>query len=153
MEATTLLAISGAIGAYSTYQQGVAQREMYRIQSIQAQAEGERKALEYELRANDTLRELKRTIAANVAANFAGGVDGLDGSAALVNTVSSREAGRDLHFDYVNARNAILTGDTNSSIADASGQIAYRSGILNAAAKLGETYYRYDQVGKVKDSE
>jgi hypothetical protein len=149
MEATTVLAITGALSAYSSYQQGVAQREMYKIQSIQAQAEGERKALEYELRANDTLRELKRTIAANVAANFAGGVDGLDGSAALVNTVSSKEAGRDLQFDYINARNAILTGDTNSSIADASGQIAYRSGILNAATKLGETYYKYDQVGEV----
>lgn len=147
--ATEVMIASSVLSAYSSYQQGVAQREMYKIDSLQAQVEGERKALEYELRANDTLRELKRTIAANIATNFAGGVDGLDGSAALVNTVSSKEAGRDLQFDYINARNAILTGDTNSSIADASGEIAYRSGILNAAVKLGESYYRYDQIGEV----
>jgi hypothetical protein len=120
---------------------------MYDIQALQAQAEGERKALEYELRANDTLRELKKRIAANVASKFSGGVSGLDGSAALINAVSSREAGRDLQFDYVNARNAILTGDTNASIADTSGQIAYRSGVLSAGIKLGETIYKYEKLG------
>jgi len=144
--ATEVMIATSLLSAYQQYQQGVAQKAMYDIEALQRQAEGERKALEYELRANDTFRELKKRIAANVASKFSGGVSGLDGSAALINAVSSREAGRDLQFDYVNARNAILTGDTNASIADTSGQIAYRSGVLSAGIKLGETIYKYEKV-------
>jgi len=144
---TSLFVGSTLLSAYQSYQQGRAQSAMYDIQALQARAEAERKSLEYELRANDTLRELKKRIAANVASKFSGGVSGLDGSAALINAVSSREAGRDLQFDYVNARNAILTGDTNASIADTSGQIAYRSGVLSAGIKLGETIYKYEKLG------
>ena len=145
--ATPLMIGTSLLGAYQSYQQGRAQKAMYEIQSLQAQAEGERKALEYSLRANDTLRELRRRMAANVASKFAGGVSGLDGSAALIDAVSSREAGRDLQFDYANARNAILSGDTNAGIAETSGQIAYQSGLLDAGFKLGETAYKYSQLG------
>jgi len=144
---TSLMVGTSLLSAYQSYQQGQAQKAMYGIEAIQAQAEAERKSLEYELRANDTLKELRRRLAANVASKFSGGVSGLDGSAALVDAISSREAGRDLQFDYINARNAILTGDTNASIADTSGQIAAQSGLLNAGIKLGESAYMYSVLG------
>ena len=148
MSATALLVASTALSAYQSYQQGVAQKAMYDVQAMQATAESERKALEYELRANDTLRDLQKRNAANIARAYGGGVDGLSGSSKLMEKVNNKQAGRDLMFDVVNTKNALLQGTTQSEIYQTSGKIAKQSGILDAAAKLGMAGYEYKKTGK-----
>lgn len=140
-----LLAASTAFSAYQSVQQARNQQAMYDLQAKQAEAEGERRALQYEQRANDTLRNLNRSISANIASRFAGGVSGLDGSAKLIDTVSTREAARDIMFDVSNAKNAILGGQTQADIYDVSGSIAKNSGLLDAGVKLGEAAYKFYQ--------
>ena len=147
-----LMAASTAFSVYSSVQQGRAQRAMYELQGLQAQAESERKALQYEQRANDTLRNLRRSLAANMASRFAGGVSGLDGSAKLIDQISTREAARDMMFDVSNAKNAILGGQTQADIYDVSGSIAQQSGLLDAGVKLGEAAYKYYQVSATPTS-
>lgn len=144
---TSLFVGSTLVSAYQSYSQGRAQEAMYEVQALQAQAEGERKALEYELRANDTLRTLRQRNAANLARGYGGGVVGLEGSSKLIETVNNREAGRDLMFDISNTRNAILQGNTQSEIYDTSADIARRSGILDAGSKLLLAGYAYNQIG------
>jgi len=147
MSAGAFFVGSSLLSAYQSYQQGKAQEAMYDIQALQAQAEGERKALEYELRANDTLRALRQRNAANIARGYGGGVVGLEGSSKLIETVNNREAGRDLMFDIANTKNAILQGNTQSEIYSTSADVARRSGILDAGAKLAMAGYAYKQVG------
>lgn len=144
---TSLFVGSTLLSAYQGYQQGRAQEAMYEVQALQAQAEGERKALEYELRANDTLRALRQRNAANLARGYGGGVVGLEGSSKLIETVNNREAGRDLMFDISNTKNAILQGQTQSEIYDTSADIARRTGILDAGSKLLMAGYAYKQLG------
>jgi hypothetical protein len=147
MSAPVLFTASTLISAYQSYQQGLAQEAMYDVQALQATAESERKALEYELRANDTLRSLRQRNAANLARGYGGGVVGLEGSSKLVETVNNREAGRDLMFDIANTKNAILQGNTQSEIYSTSADIARKSGILDAGAKLAMAGYGYQQIG------
>lgn len=147
MSAPVLFTASTLLSAYQSYQQGRAQEAMYDVQALQATAESERKALEYELRANDTLRALRQRNAANIARGYGGGVVGLEGSSKLVETVNNREAGRDLMFDISNTKNAILQGQTQSEIYSTSADMARQSGILDAGAKLAMAGYSYKQVG------
>ena len=147
-----LLAASTALSVEQSIQQGKSQKAMYKLQSLQAQAEGERKALQYEQRANDTLRNLRRSLSANMASRFAGGVSGLDGSAKLIDQISTQEAARDMMFDVSNAKNAILGGQTQADIYDVSGSIAQQSGLLDAGVKLGEAAYKYYQVSATPTS-
>ena len=147
MSAPVLFTASTLISAYQSYQQGLAQEAMYDVQALQATAESERKALEYELRANDTLRSLRQRNAANLARGYGGGVVGLEGSSKLVETVNNREAGRDLMFDISNAKNALLQGNTQSEIYSTSADVARKSGILDAGAKLAMAGYGYQQIG------
>ena len=147
MSAPVLFTASTLISAYQSYQQGLAQEAMYDVQALQVTAESERKALEYELRANDTLKLLRQRNAANLARGYGGGVVGLEGSSKLVETVNNREAGRDLMFDIANTKNAILQGNTQSEIYSTSADIATRSGILDAGAKLAMAGYGYQQIG------
>jgi hypothetical protein len=144
---TSLFVGSTLLSAYQSYQQGRAQSAMYDIQALQARAEAERKSLEYELRANDTLRSLRQRNAANLARGYGGGVVGLEGSSKLVETVNNKEAGRDLMFDISNTKNAILQGNTQSEIYNTSANIAMQSGILDAGSKLIMAGYAYNQIG------
>ena len=147
MSAPVLFAASTALGAYQSYQQGRAQEAMYDVQALQATAEGERKALEYELRANDTLRELRKRNAANITRAYGGGVVGLEGSAKLVEKVNNQQAARDLMFDITNTKNALLQGNVQSEIYNTSADIARKSGILDSAAQLGMAAYGYKSLG------
>jgi len=146
-----LLAVGTAFSAYQSYAQGRSQREMYKLQAAQAVADSERRSLQYEERANETLRNLNKTMAANISKGFAGGVNGFEGSTAFINSISGTDAGRDFMFDIKNAENAILGGTTQASIYGQAGNIAYSSGLLSAGAKLTEAAYSYSKLGSAPD--
>jgi hypothetical protein len=75
---------STAMSASQSMSQAKNQQAMYRLQAMQTEAESARKALQYEQRANETLRKVTEANAANVSRRYAGGVLGLEGSAKLI---------------------------------------------------------------------
>lgn len=143
-------AASSAFSAFSSFSQGKSQQAMYRLQAMQTQAEASRKALQYEERANETLRKVTAANAANASRRYAGGVLGLEGSAKLVETMNLKEAGRDYMADISNASNALMAGSTQADIFGTAGEIALRSGTLDAASKLATGAFELSKVYKTK---
>ncbi len=141
-----------AFSAFSSYSQGKSQQAMYNLQAKQTKAESERKALEYEQRANETLRRLNANNAATVARGYSGGIKGLEGSRNLITTINTREAGRDFQMDLNNAANVILAGNAQSDIFGTAGNIAARGGLLDAAGKLATGAYEFSKVIKTSDT-
>ena len=144
-------AASSVFSAFSSFSQGKSQQAMYNLQAKQAQADAARKALQYEERANETLRKLNTNNAATVARGYAGGILGLEGSSKLITAINTREAGRDFNTDLSNAANAILAGNAQSEIFGTSGKIAARGGLLDAAGKLATGAYEFSKIYKTSE--
>jgi len=145
-------AASSAFSAFSSYSQGKSTQAMYRLQSLQTEAESKRKALEYETRANETLRKVNTANSANIAKRYSGGVLGLEGSAKLIETMNFREGGKDFLNDLTNATNALMTGSIQSDIYEIAGKNAARSGLFDAAGKLFSSAYDISKVLKTSAS-
>jgi hypothetical protein len=139
-------AASSAFSAFSSFSQGKSQQAMYNLQAMQTEAESKRKALEYEQRANETLRNVNRANAANASLRYAGGVLGFEGSAKLIETSNLRGAGRDFMTDISNASNALMTGSIQGSIFRTAGETAARGGLFDAAGKLATGAYDFSKV-------
>ena len=60
-------------GAINTLQQASAQSNLYKVQAEQAKLESSQKALQYEERANQTLRKLRETQSTLTASGYARG--------------------------------------------------------------------------------
>ena len=145
-------AASTAFSAFSSFSQGKSQQAMYNLQAMQTQAESQRKALEYEQRANETLRKVTAANAANASKRYAGGVLGFEGSAKLIETTNLREAGRDFMTDISNASNALMTGSIQADIFGIAGKTAARSGLFDAAGKLATSAYDLSKVIKTSET-
>jgi hypothetical protein len=145
-------AASSAFSAFSSFSQGKSQQAMYNLQAMQTKADAARKALQYEERANETLRKLNANNAATVARGYGGGILGLEGSSKLIAAINTREAGRDFQTDLSNAANAILSGNAQADIFGTSGKIAARGGLLDAAGKLATGAYEFSKVIKTSDT-
>jgi len=142
------VAIAAAVvGAAGSIQQAAAQQSMYELQGAQANLEATRRALQYEQRANSTLERLNAANATVRAQAFAGGVSGFDGSAALVQTVSSGKAGKDYMTDIQNARDALSGGSFQQRLYNEAGDTAMTGGYFDALGKLGMAGYQYRQLG------
>lgn len=141
-------AASSAFSAVSSFSQGRSQQAIYNLQAMQTKAESARKALEYETRANETLRKVTTANSANIAKRYSGGVLGLEGSAKLIETINFREGGKDFLNDLTNATNAIMTGSIQSDIYEVAGETAARSGLFDAAGKLATGAYEFSKVFK-----
>lgn len=133
--------------AAGSIQQAAAQRSMYELQGAQANLEATRRALQYEQRANATLERLNAANATVRAQAFAGGVLGFDGSAALVQTVSERRAGKEFMTDIQNARDALRGGAFQQTLYEQAGDTAMTGGYFDALGKLGTAAYGYSQIG------
>jgi hypothetical protein len=131
-----LFAGSSILSAANTMQQASAQAQMYKLQALQTQAEYERKALQYSQRANETLKKVRAANSAVVARNYAGGVKGLEGSAALIRQVNEKEGGVEFMRDIDNARDSITFGNIQANILRESASIAKRSGTMSALGDL-----------------
>jgi hypothetical protein len=139
---------STLFGAAQSMSQASNQNAMYRLQAMQVQADSSRKALAYEQRANETLRRLNANNASTIARGFAGGIQGLEGSSKLIASVNTREAGIDYMTDISNASNALMAGSTQANIFGTSGEMAARSGSLDAAFKLATGAFELSKVIK-----
>lgn len=136
------------LGAVNTLQQASAQSSMYKVQAEQAKLEASRKALQYEQRANDTLKKLRESQSAVVARGFASGIIGTQGSPGLVASVNEKVAGEEFIRDLSNASDATTFGQVQSNLLMSASKTAYTSGLLSSAATLGEAAYSYSKIGK-----
>jgi hypothetical protein len=138
---------SAVLGAAGSIQQAAAQQSMYELQGAQANLEATRRALQYEQRANATLERLNAANATVRAQAFAGGVSGFEGSAALVQTVSGRQAGKDFMTDIQSAKEALRGGRLQAQLYEQAGDTAMIGGYFDALGKLGTGAYQYKTLG------
>jgi len=135
-------------GAINTLQQASAQSNLYKVQAEQAKLESSQKALQYEERANQTLRKLRETQSTLVASGYARGILGTEGSQATLAAANERIAGEEFTKDVANARNALTFGQIQSNIFNTASETSMTSGLLSSAAGLGEAAYGYYKLGK-----
>lgn len=134
------LAVAGlalsAVSAYGAYEQGQAQKRQYNLQAKQATVEGERRALQYEQRANDLLRRRRATNATLAARAAAGGVDPFSGSPDILRAANDTAMGRDYVVLLNDADAALQGGAFQSSLYESAGDTAARAGAFSAATTL-----------------
>jgi hypothetical protein len=141
-----VLAIAAqVVSAVSSISQGAAQQEEYQLKAKQASLEGERRAIQYQQRSNDTLRRLRSTNAALAARAYAGGVNPFSGSPDIMRAANETNAGREYTRLLTDADAALRSGAFQASIYEEAGETAYRQGIFNAVGKLGTAAYQASQ--------
>lgn len=136
--------VAKVVSAIGSIQQGAAEQEMYNLKAKQATIEGERKAIQYQQRSNDTLRRLQATNSALAARAYAGGVNPFSGSPDIVRAANETTAGREYSILLADADAAMRGAGFQAEIYRESGRQAYQRGVFNAAGKLlgaGESFF------------
>lgn len=82
--------------------QGQIMKDQYKIQELQALTDMERMKYNATLEGLDRLDKLRRIQAANTVKSFAGGVEGLSGSALLTQITSDQQYGKDYKINLNN---------------------------------------------------
>jgi hypothetical protein len=141
--AITLTAVSAA----GSIKAGQDRNKMYQMQAKQAEVEADRRAVQYELQANDILRRTNQANAAVVARGFAGGIQGFEGSAGLIQAVNNTRGGKEFTFALQNADMAQRGGLIQASLYRGAGQIAEQAGYFDAFGKLGSAGMSYAKLG------
>lgn len=132
-----------AVSAVQSYQQGKIAQQQYNLQAKMATAEGERKALQYQQRANDIVRRQQSANAALAARAYAGGVNPFSGSPDIVRAANDTAAGREYVTVLADADAALRGGAIQAQIYEQAGEAAARRGKFEATTKLvsaGLTY-------------
>jgi hypothetical protein len=141
--AIALLAVSAA----GSIKAGQDRNKMYQMQAKQAEVESDRRAVQYELQANEILRRTNQANAAVVARGFAGGTQGFEGSAGLIQAVNNTKGGKEFTFALQNADMAKRSGLIQASLYQGAGQIAEQAGYFDAAGKLGQAFMIGSKIG------
>ena len=136
-----------AISAYGSIKAGQDRNKMYQMQAKQAEVESDRRAVQYELQANEILRRTNQANAAVVARGFAGGTQGFEGSAALVQSVNNTRGGKEFTFALQNADMVKRSGLIQATLYEGAGQIAEQAGYFEAAGKLGQAAAGSSKIG------
>ena len=144
----TVIAVSlTAVSAAGSIEAGKARNKMYQMQAKQAEVESDRRAVQYELQANEILRRTNQANAAVVARGFAGGTQGFEGSAGLIQQVNNTRGGKEFMFALQNADMTKRSGLIQASLYEGAGQIAERAGYFDAAGKLGSAAFMGSKIG------
>lgn len=143
-EVAVAMAVVSAIGSI---QGGKAQRSNYQIQAAQTRVESERKAIQYEFQGNQILQRLNAANSAVVARGFAGGTQGFEGSAALIQAVNSTRGGKEFAFALGNSDSIRRSGLIQSTLYESAGKTAERAGYFDAAGKLAMAATSYSKIG------
>ena len=133
----TAAAVAASImSAYSSYQQGQIQGKQLELKGRLEQTQFDRRAIQYQQKANQVLERLKQTNANLTAKGFAGGVDSFSGSTNIVRAANETAAGREFKIYLDDADAAIRAGDIALASNLAAAQQAKTAGKLDAATKL-----------------
>lgn len=137
---------SQVIGAFQTLQAGAAQSSMYQLQAKQAELKAARDRLQYEQQANMVFEKILMTNATAAARGYAGGVQGLSGSAKLIQERNERVGGRDIQILQEGARNAKSFGDVEAAMLRSAADQATTGSYFDAIGKIGTAAYMYGQL-------
>lgn len=136
-----------AISAYGSIKEGQDKKKYYDQIAQQSRVEGERKAIQYQFQANQILQRTNAANAAVVARAFAGGTQGFEGSAALVQNINNTRGGKEFAFALANADGARRSSLIQASLYEQAGKTAEQTGYFNAAGKLGMAAFTFGQLG------
>jgi len=142
-----MFAASTGLSMMQTLKQAAYQKEMYKIQDLQLQANMEMKKLNFELDSVERLKKLKAINAANLAKAYGGGVVGLDGSAKLFEEISGREYSKDYATALLQFRTDMVNGNVQSDIYKTAQKEVISGAALDSAAKLANAAFLYSRVG------
>jgi hypothetical protein len=142
------VAIAAAVtSAYGSIQQGKAQRSNYQIQAAQTRVASEREAIKYEFQANQILQRVNSANASVIARGFAGGTQGLEGSAGLIQAVNTTKGGKEFMFALGSADGVRRSGLIQATLYESAGRTAERAGYFDAAGKLAMAASTYGKMG------
>jgi hypothetical protein len=144
------LTVASAAGSIKA---GQDRNKMYQMQAKQAEVESDRRAVQYELQANEILRRTNQANAAVVARGFAGGTQGFEGSAGLIQQINNTRGGKEFMFALQNSDMTRRSGLIQSSLYQGAGQIAEQAGYFDAAGKLGSAGFMYAKMGSAPSTE
>lgn len=135
------------VSAFGSIQEGKAKQDYYRVQAAQTRVESERKAVQYQFQANQILQKVNSANASVIARGFAGGVQGMDGSSALIQAVNNTKGGKEFAFALGNADSSRRAGLIQATLYESAGSAAKKAGYFDAAAKLGMAATSYANIG------
>jgi hypothetical protein len=143
-EVAIAMAVVSAIGSI---QGGKAQRANYQVQAAQTRVESERKAIQYEFQGNQILQRINAANASVVARGFAGGTQGFEGSAGLIQAINNTRGGKEFAFALGNSDAVRRGGLIQATLYESAGRTAERAGYFDAAGKLAMAGSSYSKTG------
>jgi hypothetical protein len=135
------------VSAFGSIQEGKAKNDYYKMQAAQTRVESERRAIQSQFKANQILQRINSANASVIARGFAGGVQGFDGSAALIQAVNDTRGGKEFAFELGTADAVRRGGLIQATLYESAGKTAERAGYFDAAGKLGMATLSYSKVG------
>ena len=143
-EVAIAMAVISAVGSI---QEGKAKKDYYQVQAAQTRVESERKAIQYQFQANQILQRVNNANASVIARGFAGGTQGFEGSAGLIQAVNTTKGGKEFAFAMGSADGVRRSGLIQATLYESAGKTAERAGYFDAAAKLGMAAGTYGKMG------
>lgn len=135
------------VSAYGSIQEGKAKRDYYNLQAAQTRVETDRKAIQYQFQANQVLQRINASNAAVVARGYAGGTQGFEGSAAMVQAVNNTRGGKEFAFALGNSDAVRRGGLIQATLYESAGKTAERAGYFDAAGKLSMAAISSSKIG------
>ena len=135
------------VSAYGSIQEGKAKRDYYNMQAAQTRVASEREAIKYEFQANQILQRVNNANASVIARGFAGGTQGFEGSAALIQAVNNTRGGKEFAFALGNSDAVRRGGLIQGTLFESAGKTAERAGYFDAAGKLGMAAMSSGKIG------
>ena len=136
-----------ALSAVNSIQAGQARARQLQLQGQQASLEGKQRALAEEQKANMVLQKLNETNAAARARGSAGGVQAFEGSAALIQDVNARRAGKEFEVSLANAAGSERIGKAQMGMYASAANQAEKQGYFQAAMTIASGAYQFSQLG------
>lgn len=146
MAQIALIALT-ALSAVNSIQAGKARARQFELQGQQASLEGKQRALAEEQKASMVLQRLNETNAAARARGSAGGVQAFEGSAALIQDVNTRRAGKEFQVSLANAAGAERMGEAQMAMYASAANQAEKQGYFQAAMSIASGAFQYSQLG------
>jgi hypothetical protein len=135
------------VSAYGSYEAGQDKKKMYEMQSKQAEIESGRRAVQYEIQANQILQRTNTALASTIARGYAGGTQGFEGSAALVQQITQTRGGKEFMFALDNSDMTRRGGLIQASLYEQAGSIAEMTGTYEAIGKVGQAFAMGSKLG------
>jgi hypothetical protein len=128
--------IGSGISAFSSYTQGQAQADAYKLQATNAIIEGNQRSMEYQRQGLSVMSRMAETNATINARAGAGGIDPFSGSAGDLSTYAFAKGADEYNWAKDNASSAILQGESNAAAYRSAASSAASAGTTNAVGSL-----------------